>query len=197
MPFFVKDTGNGGGDFEILPEGMQPAVCIWVYDIGTHWDDKWGKMKKEFIIGWEVPGHRIEINGEDLPMMASRKFTQSLSTKSNLLPFLEMWRGKKFSPDELLGFDIFNLLGVSGNLQIIHTNVGDRTYANVASITPLPKAGALSPEGEPKQFTFQDAEPIPEGTPKWIAKLLDNAKENNPDEIPNQEPPQQEDDIPF
>jgi len=62
-----------------------------------------------------------------------------LHEKSALRKDLESWRGKKFTRDEEMGFDIERLIGVNCLLNITHNEVGDRTYANIVSIMPLAK----------------------------------------------------------
>src|SRR3990167_2490369 len=60
--------------------------------------------------------------------------------KANLRKHLEAWRGKKFTKEELDGFDVEKLLGVNCQLQVIH-NLSDNggTFANVQAIVPLGK----------------------------------------------------------
>lgn len=65
-------------------------------------------------------------------------------------PSLESWRGKPFTPEELAGFDLKNVLGLSCFVGVVHETKGDKTYANLASVMKLPKgmpagAGELNP----------------------------------------------------
>ncbi len=52
---------------------------------------------------------------------------------------LESWRGRKFTQQELQGFDVETIIGVPCLLNIIQEDKGGETYANVASIMRLPK----------------------------------------------------------
>jgi hypothetical protein len=53
---------------------------------------------------------------------------------------LEAWRGKKFSAQELQGFDLEKLLGVNGQVQVVHALSDDgRIWANVQAIVPIGK----------------------------------------------------------
>ena len=175
MGLIVRSTGNG--DVKIIPEGIYDAVCVWVMDLGTQYSEVWKKSAKKLLLAWEIPAVRIEINGEDLPRLVSRRFTQSLHTKSSLRPFLEMWRGKGFSVRDLEGFDIQSLLGVPATIQILHNpnSDGSKTWANIASITPA--QNKVVAEGNLRYFSFTDRTPVPDGTPEWVQNILTEAKE--------------------
>ena len=68
-------------------------------------------------------------------------YTLSLHEKSTLRAHLTAWRGKAFTTDELKGFDITNVLGAYCMIQVVHNSPegSDRTYANIAGISSLPK----------------------------------------------------------
>jgi hypothetical protein len=108
----------------------------------------------------------------------------SLHEKANLRKFLESWRGRAFTKEELDGFDIFTVLGVVGQVQVIH-NVGDdgQTYANVKAVMPLPKGMKvnMAPENDIRSFSLEEQQPgnpqIPEGTWEWIAKKIMSSPE--------------------
>jgi hypothetical protein len=56
---------------------------------------------------------------------------------------LEAWRGKKFTSEELAnGFDLRKLIGQAGLLTISHAQKADRVYANLMSISALPRGYA-------------------------------------------------------
>ena len=129
------------GDFKPAPQGTWPAVCVDVVDLGivkpknpnynpSH------QIQFRWILDAEPP---LE-NGQ--PYMASRRFGLTLGKKSNLKPFIEAWRGKVFTEDELDEFDVETMIGVSCQLQIIHNRVDGVTYGNVSSIVPLGKGMA-------------------------------------------------------
>lgn len=117
------------------PEGLWQAVCVDVVDLGivsTAWGDK-----HKVEIRWQLD----EVNKEtDKRFEIRNRYTLSLSDKANLRKHLEMWRGRKFTPEELKGFDLEKLIGANCQLQIIH-NLSDegKTYANVQAIVPVSK----------------------------------------------------------
>jgi len=118
--------------FATAPEGLHQAVCVDVVDLGlvnTQWGDK---LKVE--LRWQLDETNPE-TGKRFEVRA--RYTLSLSEKANLRKHLEMWRNKKFTAEELRGFDLERLIGANCQLQVIH-NLSDegRTYANVQAIVP-------------------------------------------------------------
>lgn len=125
------------------PEGLHQAICVDVVDLGLV-KTEWGEKPKVALIfqlallnedGTEELSHDF-----DPPKRyeVRRNFGLSLSGKSALRPFLEAWRGRKFTKEELEGFDLEKLIGVNCQLQIIH-NLSEqgRTFANIQAAVPL------------------------------------------------------------
>ena len=215
MPLTAKKTG--GSDFEPTPAGLYHTICYGVIDIGTRTKEYQGNEydAHELVIIWEIPECRIEVekDGEslDLPRVISKRYTLSLSPKSNLFKDLVTWRGKQFTDKELEGFDLSKLLGVNCQLNVIHTKKNDKIYANVGNIVPAPKdsngkARKDKAENDLLYFSFEDmATDIPETMPDWIKKLiqeshewnlLNDTKEEKEEEMAAK-PPSAEDDMPF
>ncbi len=126
------------------PEGLHPGICVDVIDLGlvpSEWGEK-PKVRLVFQLGlFQEDGITEDLNPDFDPprrFEVRRDFGNSLSEKSHLRPFLESWRGRKFTPKELEGFDLEKLLGVNCQLQIIHaiTDAG-KTYANIQAAVPL------------------------------------------------------------
>jgi len=174
----ARDKG-GDQDFEPVPEGMTHGICFGVFDLGTQYSEKFGKAHK-CVIQWEVPEHRNDFDGEDTARHVSRIFTVSLHSKSNLRPFLESWRGKKFSDQELTGFNLKKLLGVNAELQLMHEKKGEKTYTNVTNAIPY-RGEKQNPERNFLYFSFEDEDSvIPDETVDWIVKMIEDAEEWNP-----------------
>ena len=130
----------------------------------------------------------------------------SLGEKANLRKFLESWRGRKFTSEELKGFGIEKLLGANCVLNIVHT---DRGYDRIASVMPLMRGVTkLQPENPLLAFDLDHHnvfEPLPERIPQWLRERIIRsdewvAREANgtgayaDDGAP---PPNADDDIPF
>ena len=181
MGLVVKFDGDGQ-HFEPLDSGLHHAVCYAVYDLGTHYDERWEKRSRRVLIMWEVPNERIDIERDgkmqNLPRAISKRYTLSLHPKSGLRRDLEGWRGKSFSDDELAGFDLQNLLGANCMLQVVHKEGNNRTFANISSVSRLMKGlSKIEPENAPKFFSFDDGGALPEGTPEWVADIIHTADE--------------------
>ena len=205
MSFMVSAPRNEG--FEPLAEGVHVAVCYGLYDLGTHYSQKWEKSSRQVLVCWEIPAERCEIGGEDLPRAISKKVTLSLHPKSGLYKLLVAWRGKPFTAEELAGFDLKAVLGASCQLQVLHYDKDGEKKHYVENVMSLPKGAAKpKPENALQYFCFDDSGPIPDGTPEWIANIIKesaeykgrNADAGAPADDDDDPPPMLSDqDIPF
>lgn len=132
-------SSNGGGDFKPVPEGTYVALCVRVIDLGTQVTTFKGaeKNQRKVLIAWEVPEVPVEFDGETAPALLMSSYTASLHEKAALRKHLEAWRGKRFTDDELAGFDLKNVIGKPCQVQVLHSEDGN--YANVAAIMAVPK----------------------------------------------------------
>lgn len=130
-------SNNDSGDFELPPEGNALAICYQVVDLGLQksvWNGK-ESMKHKLRIAWELPNLKME---DGKPFMVSGMYTVSLADKAKLRKHLEAWRGRKFTDEELQGFNVGNICGKPCMVQIVHNQSGDKTYANVEAVTGVP-----------------------------------------------------------
>ena len=177
---------SGGTDYEIIEAGVHHAVCCWVIDLGTQPSNNqlYPDMHK-CNITWELPEIRIifDKDGEqmDKSRVISRELTVSLSEKSHMRPMLESWRGKPFNTQELVAFNLENLVGVNCLLNVIHntSKTNGKTYANVATAMPLAKTMAkLQAENELIFYSIEDhGFTIPSNVPEWIQNKILNSLE--------------------
>jgi hypothetical protein len=146
---------------EKCPAGQHSAVCIAVYDIGNQTLSYMGETKElhQCIICFELNKRMKEGDNAGKRFVMSKTFTLSLYDKSNLRKALETWRGKKFTEQELKGFDIEVLIGVLCQIQVMHEEKNGKTYVNIQNISTLPK--------EMPKIT---AETVWKNPPKWIQK---------------------------
>lgn len=135
MPIIASAKGN----FIPAPEGTWQGVCVDVVDLGIEqYEFKGKKISAHKVqLRWVLDAEPALEDGK--PHMAVRKFTLSLDVKSNLKPFLESWRGKKFTDVELEGFDVENLIGANAQVQILHNHKDGKVFANVQNVLPLGK----------------------------------------------------------
>jgi hypothetical protein len=183
MAITVKSNGDGGGgNYEPCPAGNHAARCYAIADLGTQQDEVPGygtKVRRRVMIFWELPEelHQFkEENGLE-PYVVSKEFTMSLGDKSSLKPYLEQWRGKAFSEDELQGFDITKLIGAPCMLNITHKPKGEKVSVIVGSATPLPKSLKCPPQINPRIEVSLDSKEEFDSTmfgslPEWVQKKI-------------------------
>lgn len=193
-----------GSNVKPIPEGVYEAVCVGLYDIGTQHNNWYDKDIPQIVIVWEIPELRIDIerDGEtvNLPRVISQTYTNSIGSKSNLGKLLVSWRGKKFEPAELKGFQLIKILGAACTLQVLHN---DKGYANVETILPLKKK--IEPENPLLSYDVDEKGPFPTGMPKWIIEKVEGSLEFKEFKPKDEEPPpvdkdpgyDPDDDIPF
>lgn len=138
MAIIAKTSGSG--NFAPAPNGAHSAVCVDVVDLGVLEVSYGGKNKKQHKIRivWQIE----EVMADNRPYIVQKRYTLSLHEKATLRKDLESWRGKQFTQEELEGFDVEVLIGVTCLLNVIQEKKGNDTYANVASIMRLPKSMA-------------------------------------------------------
>ena len=207
MGLIARETG--GSKYPPVEQGLHHAICYATYDLGTHFDDKWNKSAHKIVIIFELPEERIDIekNGEslNLPRAISKKYTLSLHEKSKLRKDLESWRGRVFTQEELEGFDVSKLLGVNCMVQVLHSTVDGKTYANITAITSLPKGFEKRNAENPLAYFSleEDGKELPDSMPEWIQKIIKESDEwvgKGTKEAPpsnDNPPPPGDDDIPF
>ncbi|MFO0453644.1 MAG: phage replication initiation protein, NGO0469 family [Pseudomonadota bacterium] len=145
MALIASDTG--GGDFRPVPQGVHTGRCVRVIDLGTQPREFQGKPKppaRKVSLTWELHGEDEDgtplTTDDGKPLIISKRYTLSLGEKSILRADLESWRGRAFTSEELAGFDVSKLLGAPALINVKHEARDFKTYSNVASISPVPKA---------------------------------------------------------
>jgi hypothetical protein len=78
--------------------------------------------------------------------------------KSTLRKDVHSMMGKTLTDNEAKSFNIFNLLGKECMVNIIHKQSGDKTFANIQTITPVPK-GMVCPPAVNPQLVFSTQQP--------------------------------------
>jgi len=219
MGQILKNKGQDRA-FQIVDEGTHIAICTAVVGIGpqeTHFGEK-----EQLKIRFEIPLERVTYKDKDGidvegPMIVWKTYTASLNEKANLRKDLESWRSKKFTDIELDGWDIGAIVGKPCMITIVHTENSGNIYANVATVTGIPK-GTIVPasENELIDFNFDDyTDDQFETLPEWLqikvtdgqklrdeqeARVAESKLKPDPDPTNGQEisgPTFVDDDIPF
>jgi hypothetical protein len=132
---------SAGKTFTPAPDGVQPAVCCDIVDLGmiaTQWEGKKRVSHKVYLV-WQIAELHPETGKR---FTVRRRYTASLHEKADLRKDLQSWRGRTFTNDELAAFDLDKVLGAPALLNIVHTMKDGSTWANVEAIMPLPKGQA-------------------------------------------------------
>lgn len=199
----VKEHSTGS-DYEPIEEGLYPAICVTVAGIGPQ-DTPWG-VKEKLILTFELPTVRREWtkDGEtqEGPAHLSNTYTASISPNAALRGVLEGWRGRPFTPEELHGFDLVNILGKPCQVLIKHNTAKDgRVFANIAEILK-PGKEAFEPEHDLIHFdpgTHTTTSKEFAALPDWIANKVNLHFDEDSEKTPFKPDIEvlEEDDIPF
>jgi hypothetical protein len=170
MGLVAKDSG-GGGEFTPVPPGMHLARCYRVIDLGTQESTYLGKTKfqPKVMLQFEVHGEDDKgqpiVTAKGEPMSISKNFTLSLGEMATLRKDLQTWRGREFTPDELLGFELKNVLGAWAMVSVIKALGGNgKEYTNIAAIMSVPaaikKAGMPEGHNDCKLFSIEEPDMV-------------------------------------
>ena len=180
MAIVATDTG-GGGDFSPMPQGNHVAVCNMVVDLGKQRSvGQYGeKIQHKAFIRWETPDEQIDWTDKDGNEQTGNRvigsfYTVSLHENATLRGVLESWRGRGFTKDELDGFDITKLLGAPCMINVTHSEKNGKNYANVVSVTPLPKALKENPPKTSLGLLLYDDDNLAnyDLLPEWLQKKI-------------------------
>lgn len=129
-----------GEERPILPEGNHLARLYSVVEIGTVPVAYREEPARQIRLTWELPEEIAEFDGVQKPLVIGNKYTASMYKESKLRKIVEGMSGK-LDDKEADEFDLQTLLGKACMLNVVHTTgKNGKTYANVASAAPLPKA---------------------------------------------------------
>jgi len=144
---------NEGGNFEPHPEGIHPAVCVGVLDLGLVETEFQGQRSLKPKVKLTFESEAKTSDGK--PCTVSKSFTASLHPKSNLSAFIGKWRGRPVVPGESIGLD--KLIGACCTLVISHQkNLSGKTYASIDAVSkPTRKvtpSGQYDPEAARQRY---------------------------------------------
>ena len=217
MSLTARDSG--GGSFTPVSPGMHLARCYRIVDMGTQKSEFQGQVKhlQKVMLQFEVHGEDDDgkplVTAKGEPMSISKNFTLSLAEKATMRKDLQAWRGRDFTPEELRGFELKNVLGAWAMITASKA-VGNngKEYTNIVSINPVPMAikKAGLPEGFNKLAMFVISNPDMElfetfgnglkekitSSPEWRARSPATGTQPAPNR-PSSGFDDMDDDIPF
>lgn len=167
-------NGSSASNYDPIPEGTHLAVCNMIVDLGMQYNETYKNTSRKVLIGWELPEEHIELEDGEHTRTISKRYTASLSESSNLRQDLAAWRSRDFTPEELAAFDLRNIIGKSCLLTIIHKDSNGKTYANIQSVSALPKGMQKGELSEGATLFDLDTDPLDavDLLPKWIADII-------------------------
>jgi hypothetical protein len=90
------------------------------------------------VHGEEADGTPIRMD-DGKPMSISKNYTLSLDEKATLRKDLQSWRGRDFSPEELRGFELKNILGAWAMISVAKViGNNNKEYTNVMNVNAVP-----------------------------------------------------------
>jgi hypothetical protein len=132
-----------GGDFRPHVEGIHPAVCVDVIDLGPVETEFQGQRR--LVNKVRVVFETEQRTEEGRNCIITKTFTASLHAKARLAEFLGKWRGRPVVPGESI--DLAKLIGANCTLVISHQqNLVGRTYASIDAVSKPTKR--VAPSGQ-------------------------------------------------
>lgn len=149
---------NGNSDFTPPPQGNHLASCYRVIDLGTQQTEYLGETKhqRKVLVSWELSDEFMDTDDGPKPFTVHQRYTWSMHEKATLRHHLESWRGQAFVDSDFGpgGFDIQNIIGIPCLVNVVHRESGGKTYANVTSVSRLPKGMEAKPLTNPTTYLW-------------------------------------------
>ena len=121
-----------GGDYKPHPEGIYPAVCVDLIELGLMESEYMGVRR--WVNKVRVVFETEQKNEEGKNCTLSKTFTASLNTKAKLAEFLGKWRGRPIAPGERVDLD--KLIGACCTLVLSQQqNAVGRTYTSIDAVS--------------------------------------------------------------
>jgi len=186
MAIIAKSSGSNYPK-QVTPAGSHVARCYGMIEVGTEETEYKGEKKvgHKVIVDFELPLETAVFReGEDeRPFVISKEYNLSFHEKATLRKDLEAWRGAKFTEAEAESFDITRLVGKACMLNVTHNKSADgtKTYANISSISPIPKGLQCPEQVNPTRIlSYSDwDQELFMTLPEWLAAKITKTPEFN------------------
>lgn len=191
--------------FTPAPEGTHLARCFACISLGTQHSEKFADSFKVMLM-FELPNEVIETEDGAKPMVISKEYTLSLGAKATLSQHLTSWRGRAFTPEEMKGFEVSNVVGAACQVTIQHktSNTGN-VRADISAITGLPKGMKAPDQWHPSiKYEIEDGRnDVYQSLPEWVRNKIASCEEWQPSAVkpaapePAVEETTEDDSVPF
>lgn len=178
--------------YVLIPAGVHAAICVDEIDIGAmpnRFEPEKGPVQSVRLV-WQLN----EETAEGRPFSIKKDYRASLHEKAALRKDLENWRGKPFSFDELVGFDLEKIVGVCCLLNIVH-KPGSKggLFSNIGAIMPLPRG---MEKMQPRDYVRMKDRSQPVAMPVGVQSMPRNVQQP-PEQQPADWAHIDDDDVPF
>jgi hypothetical protein len=150
MPIYAPAEST----YELAPAGLHPAVCCDVVDEGYKPTQFGEKHKVRFVF------QIAEQTSKGRRFTVSAWFNLSMHENASMRQFLEQWRGRPFTDQEINQppyFDLESVIGVPCVINVVHNQANGKTYANIAAVAA--HSPRMGPPLEVEDYTrVQDRE---------------------------------------
>lgn len=161
---------SDGGDFHVPPAGSHPAILVAMIDLGTQKESYQGEERevRQVFLVWELTAEQMP--GSTFNHVLGKVYTLSFHEKAGLRKLAEKWRGKAYNAEDEIDYGA--MVGKPCLLTVEHkqSKDGERTYANLAGVSPVPKGLAVPPAKRP-QTAWEIAGGSLERLPDWLPRI--------------------------
>ena len=122
-----------------VPGGTYLAVCVYSIAICEQlceFKDKGKSYNNQVMLGFELQGVTVEIDGKQEPRTLGRTFNIAKSKNAALRKFVGAWEAKEYTDEEFLELDTNDLVGKPAMLNVVLNESGE--YSNIESIMQIP-----------------------------------------------------------
>ena len=177
----IKQENKSFGPRENPPKGTQCARLIHIIDLGTQHTEFQGqaKDKRQVRLTWELVDSEMS---DKRKFVVGKTYNASLY-KSSLLDTIESMTGKPIEFHEDGSYNMGQLLDAPCMVTIDHVVKGDKTYANITSISPMPTIKGKLVEADPStnhilNFGLDNFDQdIYDMIPAWIQAIIEKSPE--------------------
>lgn len=172
-----------------LPGGTYLGICVYSIALGEQlceFKDKGKSYNNQVMLGFEICGHTVEVDGKQEPRTLGRTFNIAKSKNAGLRKFLGAWEARELSDDEFLDADTNDYVGRPAFLTVVLNETGE--YSNIDAIAPLPSGLPIDVPQPISTLIRFDMEPwdqkLFESLPEWAQEKVKKSTEYQKDHAP-------------
>ena len=172
-----------------IPGGCYLGICVYSISIGEQlcvFEDKSKNYNNQVMMGFEICGMSVEIDGKQEPRVLGKTFNMSKSKKSTIRKFISAWEAKEFGDDAFMEVDTNDYVGRPALLTVVLNETGE--YSNIDNIAPLPTGLPMEVPKPLSQLIRFDMDPWNqqafEALPEWARERIKKSTEYQKEHLP-------------